>query len=909
MKKTFKLLLFGSLPFLLILYLLFFFNIIKSDWNYAHKSMYTYQYPFNWFSYKIKSNIAKSFINFKEISGRGLDVKRIYIEERKKKNLLIDTPISTKIWQRGFHMDEDDKLKEAQIRFRGDNPRNWLLEKKHWRIKVNKNEIKNQKRYFDFLPFKFDKYFSGKIANSVNLISPEFKLIELYVNDLSEGVYIESENLNESFLRRKKIMPVNMYKIEQILDESITALDINFFNSPGATSKSAIFNQLDKSDKSDLIFYLELIRQSQNDKKSFKNLIDTIGIDNWALFTAYQILTQNFHNDNSHNGRFVVDPWSGYLIPIVYDPLIGSLDKTNFNLNLSSNDLISLLNKSSEFQHLKLEKLNKILDTNVVEKLISEHNDIEDNLMISEKRDIDFWVENFNLFKLVKIIFDSDFVDDKKKAERKKFLDNYKDFLNNLNLYLKSKPKGNWKKNKYGFEILVQKDLPLSNLKVYFKDDPPKWLYIDLNENNFLDDNEKQFKFYSDNGYFDMNYNFYANRLDHRNSISYNSNVDLITPDTRFKFISENSSKPYKITYENPFSKNEYLLEENNFNGVPLSQLNFPVTKNHKKVKTIKLSGNYQVTENKVFNENVTIEAGTIFNLHKKKSLIFKKKVKMNGSKTSPIVFQKATSENWGTIALQGEKTDGSILKNIIIDGGSGFNKNDISEKNFDYYSVGAVSYISALSLHKTKKIKLKNILIKNNLFYDDALHIIYSDNIDIENLEVIEAFGDAIDIDMSNRIFLKNLKINGSFNDAIDLMESSVFLDKGNLYGSKDKGISVGENSYLVLKNSELENNNIGIATKDGSLTEIFNSNFLDNEFHIKNYKKNWRYGDGGITVINDSSLVSKKSKLKNLNSGIDNFSSLILNNTKFEDQILNKEFYSEINMKNHINKIKLLN
>ena len=80
------------------------------------------------------------------------------------------------------------------VRFRGDNPRNWLFEKKHWRIKTRKNEIIDQKRYFDFLPYDFNKYFSGKIANEIGVLSPEFDLTELYVNDRSQGVYIESEN-------------------------------------------------------------------------------------------------------------------------------------------------------------------------------------------------------------------------------------------------------------------------------------------------------------------------------------------------------------------------------------------------------------------------------------------------------------------------------------------------------------------------------------------------------------------------------------------------------------------------------------------------------------------------------------------------------------------------------------------
>ena len=103
MKKTFKLLVLGSLPFIFILLTTFFLSVIKSDWNYAHKSMYTYQSPFNWLGYKIKSSYVKIIINFRENNKIGLPKKRIYVDEKLQKELLIDTPKSTKVWQRGLH--------------------------------------------------------------------------------------------------------------------------------------------------------------------------------------------------------------------------------------------------------------------------------------------------------------------------------------------------------------------------------------------------------------------------------------------------------------------------------------------------------------------------------------------------------------------------------------------------------------------------------------------------------------------------------------------------------------------------------------------------------------------------------------------------------------------------------------
>ena len=913
MKKTLKYLIFGTLPFIFILSLIFFFNIIKSDWTYAHKSMFTYQNPYNWLAYKTKASIVKSFINFRDISISGLNEKRIYLEEKRQNQLLLDTPKSTKVWQRGLHIDQNNNLSDIQVRLRGDNPRNWLLEKKHWRIKVRKNEIFNQQRYFDYIPFKFDKYFSGKIANKMKMLSPEYKLVELYLNDKSQGVYIESENFNESFLRRKNIMPVNLYKTEQILDESIVGLESNMFNNPGVTNKVAVFNQLPENDKSDLVFFLELMRLSEDNNKYFNNLINLIGIKNWAEFASYQILTQNFHNDNTHNIRFVVDPWSGYLIPIPHDPLIGNLDKENFNFNYSSNDLIALLNQSSEFQHLKLNKLYEVLDSKIIHNLINKHKSIEQKIMTSEKRDVETLTKNFNILNLLRIIFYDNYVDEFDSNERLVFLRNYEYYLNDLKKYLQSKPQGSWKKTEKGFEVAVSNNLPLSNLKLYFKEKKPEWVHIDLNGNNKKDKDEKKFEFNSFDDHYLIPYNFYSNKLDYRNTTSYSSHVNLSTLNTRFNFITSDKSKPFKIEFEHPFTNQIYLLDQKNLNSFPSSKLNKPVKNISKKTSLYKLSGTYEVNETEVFNQDVLIEPGTIFNIHENKSIIFKGKVIAEGNEDFPIIFQRATKKSWGTIAFQGNQTQGSILKNIIFDGGTGFNKENIENNTETYYAIGNIRYISSLSLHNTNNIQLKNILIKNNSIYDDALHIIYCNNINIENLRVIDAFGDAVDIDMSNNITLKNLEIIDSKNDAIDLMESTVNLLNSKLKGSNDKGISVGENSFLIGENIHLINNDIAIATKDGSVSNLNNINFENNNKHVSNYKKNWRYGDGGLTVINQSKFNSLKRdniNFKSLDKAFktDKYSSLFIKNSFFDKKLLEQFFLSKINKLNHQNKIKKL-
>lgn len=915
MKKTIKFLFLGSLPFLFILYLTFLYNIIKTDWNYAHKSMYTYQNPFDWLEYKTKKTIIKSIINFRENNILGLKVKRIYLEEQKQKELLIDTPKSTKIWKKGFHYNQNNELNRIEARFRGDNPQNWLFEKKHWRIKVKKRNIINQKRFFDYYPFDFKKYISGKIANDLNLLSPNFDLVELFVNDKSQGVFIESEVLNESFLRRKNIMPVNLYKAEQILDESVIAIEPNIFNSPSIVTKNATFNQLNYDDKSDLLFYLELIRLSYVDKEYFHKLVNNVGIDNWVKFASYQILTQNFHNDNTHNFRLVSDPWLGTITPIVQDPLIGELNSNTFNFNYSSNDLILLLNLSSIFNHKKILNIYKVLKSNIIENSILNYKKIQKKILISEKRDVHYLVENFNIIRLLKNIFYQNLSNNNYEDKRNDFLNIYDKYLKSMLSYIESKPIGIWNKNNRGFQIVVSGNLPVSNLEIYFQDFQPDWIALDLNENGIIDANEIKFKIDPTKKYISIPYSFYSNKINSTNTTNFQSHIDLSVVNTRFKFITSNLSKPNLIKFENVFTKKKYLLDEKYLPALPASQLNIPIKLNVDEKKIIRFTKDtYHIDKTIIFEDEVNIEPGTKFKLKKNKSIIFKNKVTANGSKKEPIIFEKSDIENWGTIALFGKKSEKSKLSNVILDGGSGHVPNDFQNKNNQFYSIGNVRFISALSLHGTENIELKNIIIKNNTNYDDALHIIYSKNINVDNLQINNAFGDAVDVDMSKNILLSNLIIKNSTNDAVDLMESSATINKSFLINSKDKGVSVGEKSIVTINDSHIEDNNIGISTKDGSISYINNTNFKKNSSHIQNYKKNWRYGDGGTTLIKDSNFDNKNSNSIELFSKksqffIDKFSSIKIVNSSIGDLEINKNNFSAVNKASHLRKIENYN
>ena len=168
-----------------------------------------------------------SLNKYKEV---GLPPRLIYINSQNEKKLLEATPNSTKNWVRAS-IYYNDKLKNIRLRYGGDNPINWLLEKKRIRIKSNKLELFDTKRYLEYFPLNISNLYSYEIMSALGLISNHIGLVEVYINGISKGIFHEKRVINESFIRQNKIMPINVYKGENHAAEKNLTLN-SFFESP-----------------------------------------------------------------------------------------------------------------------------------------------------------------------------------------------------------------------------------------------------------------------------------------------------------------------------------------------------------------------------------------------------------------------------------------------------------------------------------------------------------------------------------------------------------------------------------------------------------------------------------------------------------------------------------------------------
>jgi hypothetical protein len=733
------------------------------------------------------------------------------------------------------------------------------MEKQSFRIKLRKKEMHGRYRYYNFQPFKASVLISSRLAKSSKIYSQKVKPIELLINDEKKGLYLEVEHLNENFLRRNRVMPVNLYKGENMNQEMKIALPIYLFGNSGLWSKQANFNFYDDRNKEDLKLFLKILINSRNSSSSFKTLKSYLDDEYIGRYLAYLILSQNFHESRHHNNRLIFDPWKGQIFPVVTDP--GFDVSTNLNLDSGNNDLISLLNQSSYFIDLKYFYLKKLLfEENILDKEINYLKNSKQNINNVMRKDP-------ILINIIPEIFI--------KNENFQMVDSAISILNERKKVLKAELKKNpdiyWKKGEKNFSLILNNQLPINKIDLTFDEKTPKWVFIDENYNNTYDENE--IKFFKNNNQIFMNVSLYANRLNSNNlhNLIYNN---IKTTPTKFNLVSSNGNLPSKIKISNIFLNNDILVKyspEEKIIATKTKNLNEIIFENDELKKNDDqqiISGKIFVDNDLIFEKPTKILEGTTFFIDEGVNIIFKNKVEAIGDKNNKIKFVSKSNKPWGTIAIIGKKTDGSELSFLEIRDGSGSYSNQ-------YH------YTSMLSIHNTRNIKLSNINFAQNHDFDDMLHVIYSSNVYLKNLIFNDAHGDAIDIDMSRNIFIENSNFYNSNNDGIDLMESDVIIKNVKIFDSKDKAISVGEYSNAKIISSELQRNNIAIAVKDGSEVNLDKINFFDNSVQVSAYKKNLQYGTGGKAYITNSNFINDENNFSSKDSII------TIKNSKLTGQI----------------------
>lgn len=799
---------------------------------------------FDIFKFFLKNEFKKEKIKFTATlpvpdEASALKTFRLTVDQKDIGTLNADLPTSGKdhYIEAYLHVsDEPTKIKKIKLRYRGDNNFHWLYPQKSLRIKMAKSDIYNMEKAFNLINPPYDYTFvdvlNYKISSSLGLITPDFFPVRVFINGKFMGVYMYLSQIDESLLRKHKVMPGSIYFGDTAPPNKDGVSSLWF--DPKYWDKKAARNAEQKNNREDIDYFINSI--SDLNQIEFYNFVnESLDKQKYYSFFALDTIFGSEHHDYHHNHKLYFDPYKGKFEPIQWDlrfwhpygakdvsvyPLIEKIslnpilesqrDEVAYKLMNSDffkqENITKLLYQiaDSQIQDLKADSLKDraIYDYKVLKGWFSKPYTIEDlNKTIRDK----LWHYKVRQEKLTKVYQDA-----KVKHKLTK--------LNSRTYLLELVSSGN------------------SSIEIKTKQNSNVFVYKDRNFNKKLDVNEtisnNTETIYPGRKIVDGTVEHFSKLL--------SGSTHVIPSDEYYSFILKIEDDNLSISdfvFTNKITSevvNTTKIEniEKSYNNDSIHPWLIPQPKQ----KTRILEGTINVTKSLVFDKytSVIIQPNTTFIMDENTSIYFYAKVEALGTKEQPIKFKAKNSDKpWGLVAVQGKAASGSKFEYCEFENGSVDNRN-------------LINYTAPFNIHDLDWFEVRNSKIGKNFIGDDAMHIAYSKGL-VDHCVFSDARSDGLDIDISDVNITNNIFRN-SGNDGLDIMTTTMNASNNTFINTGDKGISIGEWSYATITDSIFTKAYIGIEIKDKSKVIANNLIFIDSKYKAINlYNKNKRYDSGG--------------------------------------------------------------
>lgn len=769
----------------------------------------------------------------------------IYIKPQDLSAINKNTFNSVFSYKKAF-MEINGEFYKGKIKPRGANSNHWNNKYKSWRFSSKKTQLINGVRKYNFINLKKDKllnnHLSYKTAELMDLISPSSTIVSFSINNEEDTLKLMLEQIDESFLRKNRIMPVDIYKDDAFGIGSFNVENVNLFKNPSLWSKASINNHYSDSNKLPLENILAGIHSGNHEH---------FDIASFANFSAYTDIIGTQHFDTFHNWMMYYDTYKEKMTPIVWDPVgYHFSDRNSLNIfHMITSPLFESLHKDYNFirkKHQILLNFYSNQDTEYTTMIDEEFNKLEEKIQevgfnVNDEMKYFSRKQSSSILKTFRedILY---FHNDKKIR-----------FMSPANPahYKYSYTNGNIRLSVNGDKLINRIEINVLSKQLSSK---PTISYL----NNGITYKNKVFPEYNnENNSIIINTNLLSNMQIitlFESPNAYVKSLDVSEATYDFHVTNTNNIKSIALTFANgermTIGKTNHI-NQTSFNGA----LNIiEETPSHDKLIW---TGNIELSGFTLINQDLTIKPGTTITLNKGATIKVLGKVQALGTLNNPIIIKsKDKNTPWGAFTLQGPKANGSTFRHCFFSGGSG-DKGNLYE------------YTAMLSIHNVSNLLIDNCEFSDSKRTDDMVHMVYSKAI-IRNSKFINSNLDALDVDMSS-ITITGSQFIDSGNDAVDLMGSKAIISNTTFSHSVDKGISIGEESHLFSTNNFFSNNGIAVQSKDSSLAYIYNTTFDSNKQAVHAYHKNWRYSRGGMIFVDSSTFklnnsyfsASKKSRI----------------------------------------------
>lgn len=726
-------------------------------------------------------------------------------------------------------MNSGKKKYKVKLRLKGD----WLdhLNGDKWSFRI---KIKNNKSYDGMIEFSIQsphtrfflkEWAAHKLFQEEGLLATKYKLVPVYLNDKSLGIYAVEEHfekqLIESNSRREgpilKFSENGLWYIQNLMNKENVSYNLPVFLAseilPFGINKIGNSNSL----KNQFIIAQNLLLTLKNSKFKTSEIFD---VEKLAKYFALLDLTKSYHGLVWHNMRFYYNPVISRLEPILFDcyttdgvfnrygrSIFGFIDSLNNNSNDEQIDeskvMLEQLFTDSVFEKKYIYYLRKYSSNEYVNTFLENNNKkirYKESLINKE-------------YKFYK--YESDFLSKNSKIIREE-LPVYLDYSqNNCIKHLDSIINENRAYNSFS-----NVNSAIFFVNAYIESETKDSIYVRI------------FNYFPQDVYLYTKNNNKIHVKPFSNGIPKYYDLVFQKRVTTFKFSVGNNKE--KITkkinqwpYPNKFIPRIELEKSFDINKNDYFEVKGSEVRLKKSITTISKSVVIPT------GYKLVLSKGQKIDLIKKSVFISYSPVEIIGTKEEPVIIKSSdNTANGFTILQAGDK---SILNYAIFDG-----LNTLDYKGWTL--TGAVNFYES-------DVDITNCSFLNNVS-EDGLNIIRSEFI-VRDSKFENTFSDAFDSDFSNGKVIDCI-FNNLHNDAIDFSGSNVEVVGCKISNAKDKAVSGGEKSKMTIKNLEIIDCNIGIASKDKSKLEVENVSISNCNYGFVLLQKKPEFGDAKINAKN---------------------------------------------------------
>lgn len=796
-----------------------------------------------------------------KLAATGLDTVHLYVKDGSLQRLDSNLPHSGFEYVEGG-MFYDGAVQEVDLRYRGDNVYHWGFWKKSWRVKTKRGALYKGMRKFNLVAPRttemLNNYLSYRLGAHMGLISPQTELVNVALNGVNQGVFILTEQLEESTIRRHDKMPGDVYSGELVGMDSYQGIENKLFDHPGVWSKAAVNNHFAEDAIDPLEALIRAIEES-TDEEGQRALSDLVDLEAFGRFSAFETLVCTVHIDALHNWRLYYDPWETNFVPIVWDPvgwhrttLWGLSGKGKDRPDVIPSQLHAALFRNADFVRARARAFADFFERGLDEAFLAEARELVGRVGPALELD-------GHLVSEVKMVSP-----DEVQAAMDGLVRGIGEVFEEIR-QIHTVDAGALVRCRAGspgrLELEVHGRRPVEQIELRYSAPVKGPLVASLRWNNVNGThvNDVTGRMSVTGSRIVVDAELIARHqasiismdpsLAHENGLLIKpARYDLLLAPRPGSFAAGDGPKKllealggslvgvrFRRTGSDQWESADFANEVTTLNHGRMEL----VSSDDPGYPPVVVSGEIAIEGSKIIDTDVIIEAGTTVRFKPGANLLFRGRVFARGTAEKPISFIpfEDGQDPWGVVAIKGEGSDGSSFRHCYFREGSGW-KQPLAE------------YSAMFSIHGVQDVTVVDCTFEDSKVVDDMVHGVYS-SVVFRRCVFRRSLFDALDMDIST-VDVEECLFDRSGNDSVDLMTAMATVSNTRFIDSQDKGISVGEDSQLVVLNTLLDGCLRGIESKDKSMAILINTDvFNSGEYGVNAYNKNWRYDGGGNAYV----------------------------------------------------------